>query len=137
MSKKNGDTRKKLTPQELRDLDAEIAFMEGLVKRDPCYIDALLILGDDYTRRDRFEEGLRIDERLCALRPEDCMVHYNLACSLSLLGQCDLAATALERAINLGYSDFDFMAKDPDLKNLREHAGYKRIRAKARRQQVQ
>lgn len=136
MSKKTGNSRKKLTPQELRDLDLEIAFMEGLVKRDPAYIEALLILGDNYTRRDRYEEGLRIDERLCALRPEDCMVHYNLACSLSLTGQCDLAAAALDRAITLGYSDFDYMAKDPDLKNLREHDGYKKIRAKARRQQV-
>jgi hypothetical protein len=136
MSKKTGTARKKLTPHEMRDLDLEIVFMEGLVKREPCYVEALLILGDDYTRRDRYEDGLRIDERLCALRPEECMVHYNLACSHSLLNQCDLAAAALERAITLGYTDFDFMAKDPDLKKLREHAGYKKICAKARRQQV-
>ena len=134
--KQTGNSRKKLTPQELRDLDLEIAFMEGLVQRDPRQVEALLILGDNYTRRGRYQEGLRIDERLRALRPEDCMVHYNLACSYSLTGQCDLAAEALNRAINLGYADFDYMAKDPDLKNLRQHAGYKKIRARARRQQV-
>jgi tetratricopeptide (TPR) repeat protein len=134
--KQTGDSRKKLTPQELRDLDLEIAFMEGLVQRDPRQVEALLILGDNYTRRGRYQEGLRIDERLRALRPEDCMVHYNLACSYSLTGQLDLATAALERAINLGYNDFAFMARDPDLKNLREHAGYKKIRAKARRHQV-
>jgi tetratricopeptide (TPR) repeat protein len=136
LSKKTGSSRKKLTAQELRDLDLEISFMEGLVKRDDRHVEALLILGDNYTRRGRYEEGLRMDERLCALRPEDCMVHYNLACSYALTRQCDLAAAALERAVALGYDDFDFMAKDPDLKNLREHASYKRISAKGRRQQV-
>lgn len=136
MPKDPGDRRKKPTAQELRDLDLEIVFMEGLVKRDPGHVEALQILGDNYTRRGRLQEGLRVDLRLCALRPEDCMVHYNLACSYSLTGQLDLAAAALERAINLGYNDFAFMARDPDLKNLREHAGYKKIRAKARRHQV-
>jgi Flp pilus assembly protein TadD len=136
MPKKTGDRRKSPTAQELRDLDLEIVFMEGLVRRDPAHVEALLILGDDYTRRGRHQEGLRVDERLCLLRPEDCMVHYNLACSYSLTGQCDLAAEALNRAINLGYEDFDHMARDPDLKNLREHAGYKKIQARARRHQV-
>jgi len=93
--KQTGDSRKKLTPQELRDLDLEIAFMEGLVQRDPRQVEALLILGDNYTRRGRYQEGLRIDERLHALRPEDCMVHYNLACSYPLTGQLALPAAAL------------------------------------------
>jgi hypothetical protein len=134
--KKTDNSRRRPTTQDLRDLDLEIGFMEGLVKRDPLYVEALLILGDDYTRRGRHQEGLGIDLRLRALRPGDCMVHYNLACSYSLTDQCDLAAEALNRAINLGYEDFDFMAKDPDLKNLREHASYKKIQARARRHQV-
>jgi len=136
MPKDTGDPRKRPTAQELRDLDLEIVFMEGLVKRDPGHVEALQILGDNYTRRGRLQEGLRVDQRLCALRPEDSMVHYNLACSYSLTGQCDLAAETLNRAINLGYADFDYMTRDPDLKNLREHAGYKKIRARLRRHQV-
>jgi len=87
---------------------------------------------DDYTRRDRYEDGLRIDERLARMRPQDPMVHYNLACSYSLTQQCDLALESLNTAINLGYSDFAWMVKDPDLKNLRDHAGYKKIQAKVR-----
>ena len=135
-SKKTGQNRTKITAQEMRDLDFEIQFMEGLVRRDPGYVEALKILGDDYTRRGRCLDGLRVDERLCELRPNDCMVHYNLACSYSLTGQCELAAAALERAIALGYDDFEFMAKDPDLEKLREHDGYKKISARLRRQQA-
>jgi tetratricopeptide (TPR) repeat protein len=136
MAKKIASSRKRPTRQELRDLDFEIQFMEGVVRRDPGYVDALQILGDDYTRRGRFEEGLRVDEKLSRLKPDDSLIHYNLACSYSLTNQCDLAAEALELALNFGYRDFKWMMQDPDLKNLREHSDYKRIRAKVRELQV-
>jgi tetratricopeptide (TPR) repeat protein len=132
MPKEINSPRKKLTRQELRNLEQEILFLEGVVRRDPAYIEALQILGDDYTRRGRYAEGLKIDERLSRLRPEDSVVHYNLACSYSLTRQIELALEALEAAINFGYRDFKAMDTDPDLKNLRQHADYKKIRAKMR-----
>ena len=71
MPKKTSRPRRKPTPQELRDLDLEIRFMEGLVQRDGGSMEALQVLGDDYTRRGRFQDGLRIDQRLSQLRPRD------------------------------------------------------------------
>jgi len=136
MPKKATSPRKKPTRQELRDLDLEINFLEGIVQRDPSFVEALQILGDDYTRRGKHNDGLRIDEKLARLHPEDALVHYNLACSYALTHQCDLAAEALESALNLGYRDFKWMAQDPDLKNLRDHSDYKKIRAKVREIQV-
>ena len=59
--------KKKLSASEQRDLDAKIQFMEGLVRRDPDYVDALQLLGDHYTQRGRFNEGLTVDERLAQL----------------------------------------------------------------------
>jgi len=50
--------RKKLTRQEQRDLDVEINFVEGIVRRAPDYIEALQLLGDGYTKRGRLDEGL-------------------------------------------------------------------------------
>jgi tetratricopeptide (TPR) repeat protein len=132
MAKNVTNPRKRMTRQEMRDLDLEISFLEGIVRRSPAYIEALQLLGDDYTRRSRFSDGLSVDERLSRLRPEDSLIHYNLACSYSLTGQLEMAVEALESAINLGYRDFKWMAQDPDLENLREHAEYKRIRAKVR-----
>ena len=61
--------KKKLTREEERDLDVKISFMEGVVKRDPGYVEALQILGDDYTRRGKFVAGLKVDEQLSQLRP--------------------------------------------------------------------
>lgn len=136
MPKKLQNPRKKATRQELRDMDLEIQFLEGLVRRDGNYVEALQILGDDYTRRGRYTEGLKVDVRLCKLRPQNALVHYNLACSYSLTEELDLAAASLDRALKLGYRDFKWMAQDPDLENLRRHAGFKKIQAKIRRIQV-
>src|SRR5580692_6800629 len=128
--------KKKLTEQEQHELDVSIGFLEGVVKRDPAYVEALQVLGDDYTRRGRFVAGLRVDEQLSQLRPDDPMVQYNLACSYSLTGNFNRAAAALAKSLELGYRDFKWLAKDPDLCDLREHPLFKAIRAKIRRLQT-
>ncbi len=121
---------KKLTRNDQRNLDVEISFIEGVVRRDPGYVDALQILGDDYTRRGRFADGLTVDEQLARLRPHDAMVLYNLACSYSLTERLDEALDALHRAIGAGYTEFDWLAKDPDLEAVRQHPLYERVRDK-------
>lgn len=123
---------KKLSRHEKRELDVEIRFMEGVVRRDPYYIDALLILGEDYTARGWYRKGLKIDQRLVQILPDDPGVHYNLACSYALVEECDKAADCLERALDLGYADFRWLARDPDLENLRKHPRYQQIKQKVR-----
>jgi len=127
---------KKMTREQERNLDIEIGFLEGVVRRDPGYIDALQILGDNYTRRGRFEDGLKVDEQLVRLRPGDALVHYNLACSCSLTGRFESAAVALNRALDLGYRDFKWLSKDPDLAKLRKHPLYKKIRARIKAMEI-
>ncbi len=101
------------------DLDFEIAFYEGLLEQVPDSIDVLMALGNDYTQQGFFEKGLGVDQRLCQLRGRDPIVHYNLACSFSLLGRVDEAIEALERAVGFGYGDFGYIQRDPDLANVR------------------
>ena len=125
-------TKKKLISAEQRDLDTKIQFIEGLVRRDPDYVDALQILGDHYTERGRFVEGLHVDERLASLEPQNPLVFYNLACSYSLTGEIDRAMFALDQAIRLGYRDFKWLLKDPDLKKLRAHPAFKELKEKIR-----
>lgn len=128
MAAKSSSRKSRSAREQSRALDIQIQFMEGVVKRDPAYVEALQLLGDNYTKRGRYSEGLGVDERLAALEPHNPLVFYNLACSYSLLDRCDDAADALERALNLGYRDFKWMAKDTDLKKLRAHSRYKAIR---------
>ena len=104
--------RKKLSRASQRDLDVKIQFMEGLVRRDPAYVDALQLLGDHYTQRGRYPEGLKVDERLARLEPRNPLVFYNLACSYSLTEQFERAAHMLEKALQFGYRDFAWLPGD-------------------------
>jgi len=124
--------QRKLSPRERHNLDVEIGFLEGVVRRDPQYLEALQVLGDNYTQRGRFDDGLRVDQRLIKMRPDDPMAHYNLACSFALTEQVERAAASLDVAIELGYRDFKHLRRDPDLKSLRQHPLYRRIRARIR-----
>ena len=126
---KNIET-KPLTARARRDLEIEIGFLERLIDRDPCYIDALKLLGEDYLQRGDLPLEVRIAEQLCLLSPGDPSVHYNLACSHSLTGYLDLAVESLERALELGFHDFRALARDPDLKNLRRHPRFMTLEAR-------
>ena len=123
-------SRQDLSSREKQELDVEISFLEGLAKRDPEYIEALQLLGDDYTKRGRFPEGLEIDEHLSRLLPEDSMVFYNLACSFSLTDRVDDSITALKKAVQLGYDDTKWMDEDPDLNKIRSDPRFEQIRHK-------
>ena len=96
----------------------EIAFYEGVLKQNPNHIDSLMLLAEAYTQKGLCEKGLALDQRLAVLCPDDPFVHYNLACSYALTGKTEEAFQSLEQAIHLGYSDFEHLRKDPDLKNL-------------------
>lgn len=111
--------------------------MEGVIKRAPKYVDALQVLGDAYTRRGKFVDGLKIDEQLSALRPDDPTVLYNLACSYALTKRYEDAIAVLARAIDRGYNDFKWLLKDPDLAGLRQQPLFKTIQQKIRQVKIQ
>lgn len=104
---------------ETLGLDFLARFFEVELGRRPGNVEALAELGHVYTRLGRYLEGLAVDRRLVAARPEDSGAHYNLACSLALTGDVDGAFAALTRAVELGYDDAEFLASDPDLAALR------------------
>ncbi len=136
MPRKSSARSKKMSRKEVRDLSVKISFLEGLVDRDPQYVEALQLLGDHYTQRGEFEHSLKVDKQLSRLEPRNPLVFYNLACSHSLNGEVDRAARALERALALGYRDFKWLAKDPDLRKLRQHPLYRSIEDKIRKMKV-
>lgn len=130
-------TRKQLSRAQRRDLDIEISFLEGVVRRDPNYVEALQLLGDDYTTRGRVRDGLQVDQQLAQLRPDDSMVYYNLACSYALTKDYEKAVQALHQALDLGYADFRWLSRDKDLRELRKHPLYKNIRERVKKLKTQ
>ena len=111
--------------------DFEISFFEGLVEKDPNFVDALIPLADEYTRRGLYEKGLEIDIRLAGLCQDDPIVYYNLACSYALIGDLDKSIASLQKSIRLGYSDFAHLKKDADLKILQDDPRFVKLLTKA------
>ncbi len=113
--------RKEHTPKVSKkkdDVEFEIAFYENILKQTPDFIEALIAIGDVYTRAGFWQKGLEVDLKLSRLRPDDAIVFYNLACSYALLNQTRPALSALSKAIELGYNDFKHLREDPDMENL-------------------
>lgn len=96
----------------------------------PDNLEALADLGHALGRLGRHGEGLEVDQELVRRAPQDCVAHYNLGCTLALLGRPDDALDELERATELGYADGPAMLADADLASLREAP---RFRALVRR----
>jgi len=104
-----------------RDPAFEIGFYEAVLRRDPAYPEVIEILGGLYTKTGRIADGLKMDRKLVRLQPDNKTAHYNLACSLALCRRKSDALRALQKAVALGYDDYEWMAKDPDLEALKPH----------------
>jgi tetratricopeptide (TPR) repeat protein len=115
-----------------KNLDFEIAFFEKLLEKKPDFIEVLTALGDAYTKKGLYEKGLEMDKRLAELKAGDEVVHYNLACDYSLLKQPELCLKALERAIELGYREFEYIEQDADLDYIRQDPRFRELIAKYR-----
>ncbi|MDG2256793.1 MAG: hypothetical protein P8L49_17765 [Opitutaceae bacterium] len=105
----------------------DIKFFENALKRDPKSHEILELLGSLYSKYDMARQALRIDRCLARIHPEDPRIHYNLACSLSLLGRKREAVATLSRAIELGYDDMPWLLQDPDLLPLNNHSAFKSL----------
>ena len=136
MPQKCSARSKKLSRKAVRDLDVKISFLEGLIGREPKFVEALQILGDHYTQRGEFKSSLKVDQQLSSLEPSNPLVFYNLACSYALNGEFEMAAAALEKSLHLGYRDFKWLAKDPDLRSLRKHPVFRPIEDKIRKMKI-
>lgn len=113
-----------LKPKTTKNKDLEIKFYEQIISQRPNFVEVLISLGDAYTKKGFYEQGLEIDKRLSLLRPTDPTIHYNLACSLSLVGEPEQALRVLKKAVSFGYNEFSYILEDPDLENLRKLPGF-------------
>jgi Flp pilus assembly protein TadD len=108
-------------PKELVELGRrfQISVYEDHLRTTPDDADVLESLGHLLTRSGRLHEGLAADRRLVELRPDEPVAHYNLACSLALVGSLDAALERLRAAMTMGFRDVAFIRKDRDLAPLR------------------
>jgi len=114
----------------------EIGLYEAALRSNPNNVEALSSLGYIYSLEGFHDKALEIDQRLARLLPEEAVVHYNLACSLSQVNKNDEAFNELEMAILLGYSDWKHMTKDADMDNLRKDPRYQQLMSSLKKKYV-
>ena len=119
-------------PKPIKSKDFDIKFYEQIISQRPNFIEVLISLAEAYTKRGFYEQGLEIDKRLSLLKPGDPIIYYNLACSLSLVGEPKQSLKTLKKAVSFGYGEFNYILEDPDLENLRKlpsfNDAFKRLR---------
>ena len=114
-----GSPEKNSKPRVRREQRVEMNFLEGVRRRCPKHLPTLEALGHMFTQSGRYEDGLRVDLELTGQRPDEPLYWYNLACSYALTRRDGDALAALQRAIDLGYRDLQWLMQDEDLRSLR------------------
>jgi len=113
--------------REQSQLDFEIEFLGRLLERDPYFVDALRVHGNNLAAKGQYARALQLDRRIVRLTPENAIAWYNLACTYTVLGMIDPGLFALQRALELGYESAKWLRRDPDLKALRRDPRFARL----------
>jgi predicted Zn-dependent protease len=105
---------------DLSQEDFDREFFGRILQHGDGNTDVVKRQAELLARHGNYEEARQLDQMLTERCPDDPVVHYNLACSLSMSGKLHSAVTALARAIELGYCDVAHLLTDPDLDPLRD-----------------
>jgi non-specific serine/threonine protein kinase len=76
---------------------------------------ARILLSTNYAHFHKEVEAIREVEKAIQLRPNDSNILYNAACTFGILGRKADALRMLKRMKELGFPQFDWAMKDPDL----------------------
>jgi TolB-like protein/Tfp pilus assembly protein PilF len=93
----------------------EIAIFETQLKKTPEDARVRVLLAGNYAEQGRYEDAKREIDLAMALRPDDTMILYNIACTLCSMGQPKDAMVALRKAWEAGYKNPVWTRQDPDL----------------------
>jgi len=77
--------------------------------------------------REMIQKGKDYLMSMVQLKPDNFIALYNLACAESLLNNVHEALQTLEKSVRAGYTKLEHMLSDPDLLNIRETEGFKKI----------
>ncbi len=128
--------KKKPDDPEALKLKAQIAEKEGkdqeaikalkeAVKVNKKDIDAIYNLGVQYFDDLDYDRAIEQFNIVLRERPKHIDANYNLACIYAIKGNNDLALEYLEKALQYGFDDIDYIMNDPDLETLRDDVRFK------------
>jgi len=105
----------------------QIQALENQLKSVPEDARARVLLASNYASSDRREDATREANLAIALRPNDALVLYNLACVFCGLENKPEALGTIRKAWNAGFKDSDWARRDPDLALLHGDPEFERL----------
>jgi Flp pilus assembly protein TadD len=113
--------------RELERYDEALRPLRRAAKADPDDLHVWLALGWCHKRTARIDLAVRAMERALEVAPSEALVHYNLACYLSLAGDKERALTHLSQAVTLN-ARFRALAHDePDFESIRSDPAFQKL----------
>jgi non-specific serine/threonine protein kinase len=92
-----------------------IQVLEAHLKKVPEDARGRTLLATDYANLERADDAMREAQLAMALRSNDAMVLYNVACVFGQLGKTPETLEALRKAKDAGWKDATWARRDPDL----------------------
>ena len=108
-------------------IERSVRVLEQQIEQVPEDTRARILLACRYAELGRRNEAIRELEKVQLLGSTDPHTIYNVACAYSLLQMKEEGLTALKRAAEAGFSEWDLAARDSDLACLREEPEFKRM----------
>lgn len=105
----------------------EIALYEAQLKKTPEDARVRVLLAGNYAAQGRFDDAKRETDLAMALRPDDTMILYNIACTLCEMDDLQEAMHVLKKAWDAGYRNPAWIRQDPDLTKLHGDPDFERM----------
>ena len=105
----------------------EISIYEEQLKKVPEDARARVLLAGGYALQGRFEDAKRDADMAMALRPDDTMILYNIACAVCLMNNPQDAMAALKKSWKGGTINSTWVRQDPDLALLHGDPEFERL----------
>jgi non-specific serine/threonine protein kinase len=107
--------------------EREIGVLRQQLELVPDNVRARILLAADYAAVGLKSDAIRELERAVEMRPNDANILYNAACTYGVMQIKDEALTLVRKTLAVGYTNLDWMARDPDLACLHGDPDFQRL----------
>jgi non-specific serine/threonine protein kinase len=109
-----------------------LSIIQARLETHPEDVRALYLGAGALVGTGQVEQGLEWADRALAIEPKESGLLYNVACVYSTAGRTEEAIGLLERAIEAGFAQKEWIENDSDLDPLRDHPRFKALLRKMR-----
>lgn len=110
-----------------KDFEKALRDFDEAIRLNPKYAAAFQNRASAWAAKKDYDKAVKDCDEAIRLEPKNADAYYDKACCLALQGRTEPAIESLGQALELGFHDFDHMARDSDLDSIRGDPRYKEL----------